>query len=154
MPLRIEVAGETNVGMKRNHNEDNFSIIEESGLYNKGWVEPIEMPFASRMLAIEGSYSHRLENANLRAGMRYRERSGEYARRFTGDASGEYVAEYLDAYGNGDWQLNQTVLLEYGLFTTMRDGSARSRESNASPRRRASASSRQAARSADRSSCT
>lgn len=32
-PLRIEVAGETNVGMKRNHNEDNFSIIEESGLY-------------------------------------------------------------------------------------------------------------------------
>ena len=32
-PLRIEVAGETNVGMKRTHNEDNFSIIEESGLY-------------------------------------------------------------------------------------------------------------------------
>lgn len=32
-PLRIEVAGETNVGMKRNHNEDNFSIIEENGLY-------------------------------------------------------------------------------------------------------------------------
>ncbi len=32
-PLRIEVAGETNVGMKRNHNEDNFSIVEESGLY-------------------------------------------------------------------------------------------------------------------------
>jgi serine/threonine protein phosphatase PrpC len=31
--LRIEVAGETNVGMKRNHNEDNFSIFEESGLY-------------------------------------------------------------------------------------------------------------------------
>lgn len=33
MGLRIEVAGETNVGMKRNHNEDNFSIIEDSGLY-------------------------------------------------------------------------------------------------------------------------
>jgi PPM family protein phosphatase len=33
VPLRIEVAGETNVGMKRTHNEDNFSIIEESGLY-------------------------------------------------------------------------------------------------------------------------
>ena len=27
------MAGETNVGMKRTHNEDNFSIIEESGLY-------------------------------------------------------------------------------------------------------------------------
>ena len=33
MALRIEVAGETNVGMKRTHNEDNFSIIEDSGLY-------------------------------------------------------------------------------------------------------------------------
>ncbi|MEO8797930.1 MAG: Stp1/IreP family PP2C-type Ser/Thr phosphatase [Polyangiaceae bacterium] len=31
--MRIEVAGETNVGMKRNHNEDNFSILEENGLY-------------------------------------------------------------------------------------------------------------------------
>jgi PPM family protein phosphatase len=31
--LKIEVAGETNVGMKRSHNEDNFSILEESGLY-------------------------------------------------------------------------------------------------------------------------
>ncbi len=33
MGLRIEVAGETNVGMKRTHNEDNFSILEENGLY-------------------------------------------------------------------------------------------------------------------------
>ena len=33
MALRIEVAGETNVGMKRTHNEDNFSILEEAGLY-------------------------------------------------------------------------------------------------------------------------
>jgi PPM family protein phosphatase len=31
--LRIEVAGETNVGMKRQHNEDNFSILEDTGLY-------------------------------------------------------------------------------------------------------------------------
>jgi protein phosphatase len=30
---RVEVAGETNVGMKRTHNEDSFSIVEESGLY-------------------------------------------------------------------------------------------------------------------------
>ncbi len=31
--LKVEVAGETNVGMKRTHNEDNFSILEGSGLY-------------------------------------------------------------------------------------------------------------------------
>jgi serine/threonine protein phosphatase PrpC len=32
-PLRIEVAGQTDVGRKRTHNEDNFAIIPEYGLY-------------------------------------------------------------------------------------------------------------------------
>lgn len=31
--FRIEVAGETNVGRKRNHNEDNFSIVPDYGLF-------------------------------------------------------------------------------------------------------------------------
>jgi len=31
--LRIEVAGQTDVGRKRNHNEDNFAIMAEYGLY-------------------------------------------------------------------------------------------------------------------------
>ncbi len=31
--LRVEVAGDTNVGRKRNHNEDSFAIIGEHGLY-------------------------------------------------------------------------------------------------------------------------
>jgi len=30
---RIEVAGETNVGRKRNHNEDNFAILADVGLF-------------------------------------------------------------------------------------------------------------------------
>ena len=32
-PFRIEVAGETNVGRKRNHNEDNFAIMMDFGLF-------------------------------------------------------------------------------------------------------------------------
>jgi PPM family protein phosphatase len=32
-PLRIEAAGETNVGRKRNHNEDNFAILADYGLF-------------------------------------------------------------------------------------------------------------------------
>lgn len=32
-PLRIEVAGDTNVGRKRNHNEDNLAILSDLGLY-------------------------------------------------------------------------------------------------------------------------
>ena len=30
---RVLVAGETNVGMKRNHNEDNFAVLDEDHLY-------------------------------------------------------------------------------------------------------------------------
>ncbi len=32
-PLRIEVAGQTDVGRKRSHNEDNFAVMPELGLY-------------------------------------------------------------------------------------------------------------------------
>jgi protein phosphatase len=32
-PFRIEVAGESNVGRKRNHNEDNFALFPEFGLF-------------------------------------------------------------------------------------------------------------------------
>lgn len=32
-PLRIEVAGQTDIGRKRAHNEDNFAIFAEHGLY-------------------------------------------------------------------------------------------------------------------------
>ncbi len=33
MAARVIVAGETNVGMKRSHNEDNFAVIDEDHLY-------------------------------------------------------------------------------------------------------------------------
>ena len=44
MALRIEVAGETNVGMKRTHNEDSFSIIEDAGLYIVADGQPLDTP--------------------------------------------------------------------------------------------------------------
>jgi PPM family protein phosphatase len=31
--MRIEVAGHTHVGMKRNHNEDNYLLLPEEGLF-------------------------------------------------------------------------------------------------------------------------
>lgn len=97
--------------------------LEESGLYNKGWVEPLELPFASRTFAVEGNYSYKLQSGNnLRAGMRYRERSGSYSKRLTG-SSDDQASEFLDAFGGGDWALTDAVMLEYGLFTTLRDGS-------------------------------
>ena len=31
--MRVETAGETNVGMKRNHNEDNYAILNDEDLF-------------------------------------------------------------------------------------------------------------------------
>ena len=33
MGARVIAAGETNVGMKRSHNEDSFAVIEDDHLY-------------------------------------------------------------------------------------------------------------------------
>lgn len=99
--------------------------VSESGLYTNGWVEPMAIPVASRALRVEGSYSRRLgDTGRVRAGLRYRERAGDYANERAYLAGAEGGAQrWIDAYGVGDWSLNSLVVLQYGLYTTLRDGS-------------------------------
>lgn len=98
--------------------------VSESGLYSKGWVDPAAIPLASRTLKLEGSYGRDLgESGRLRAGLRYREQVADYVatRAFpTVEGDGQYRS--VDAYGVGDWSLNSTFVLQYGLYTTYRDG--------------------------------
>lgn len=114
-------------GWNRNVGENGSTSIqafylEENGLYNKGWIEPLDLPYASRTLQLEGRYSHQFESATVRGGMRFRERTGNYSQLYAG-TSDELARNDLDAFGSADWKLNDTVVMEYGLFTTLRDGS-------------------------------
>jgi hypothetical protein len=100
------------------------SLVEESGLYNRSWVDPLGLPTASRTLRVEGTYARKFESfGDLRTGLRYRESTGAYARRLTGIGSAVLATQALDAYSDGGWQANEKVLVQYGLFSTMTDGS-------------------------------
>ena len=94
----------------------------ESNFYRKGWINPLSIPDASRSWRIEGSYATPLgERTQLETGVRYRERYGEFARRSFSLAAAP--DQTVDIYGRGAWQLRPAVLVEYGLYTTLRDGS-------------------------------
>ena len=99
------------------------SLVEESGLYNRAWIDPLGLPTSSRTLRIEGDYARNFENfGDLRTGLRYRESTGAYARRLTSTGSAFLATQSLDAYSDGGWQVHEKVLVQYGLFSTMTDG--------------------------------
>jgi len=98
--------------------------VTESGLYSKGWVDPAAIPLASRSLRLEGSYSRELaDSGTLRAGLRYREQAASYAsNRVLGGLDDLGQLRSFDAFGLGDWAFDSTFVLQYGLYTTYRDG--------------------------------
>jgi hypothetical protein len=94
--------------------------VNEQGLHSASGYAPESLPQASRLLTIQGSYAQLLgERGKIRAGMRYRA-----AERTTSliPAAAE-IDRYLDLWSNGEVEVDSAVVLEYGLFTTLRDGS-------------------------------
>lgn len=100
--------------------------VSESGFYSRGgWVDPISIPQASRALRVEGTYSRLLgDSGRLRAGLRYRQHAGDYDVGRAYASIEEYAQErWVDAYGLGDWDVNSVLVVQYGLYSTLRDGS-------------------------------
>lgn len=74
----------------------------------------------SRALNLEGSYQVELsDRSSLETGVRYRERDGGYGavERLTDQERA------LELFGKGGWRFQPSVLVEYGLYTQLRDGS-------------------------------
>jgi hypothetical protein len=107
---------------------------EESNYHQNGQLNPLEIPAASRTLDVEGSYRTRLgENTSLRAGVAYRQLQGELANLPglaahgeppTGFAldDGSIADESLSLYGVAGSRIQPKVLVEYGLFSSVREG--------------------------------
>ncbi len=97
--------------------------FEQSGLFNKGWVDPMALPIASRTVHIEGDYSRPIaDRGSIRAGLRLRERTADFSPWHGSSPYDSAATRFLDAYGSGDWELQPRVVVQYGLFTTLRDG--------------------------------
>jgi hypothetical protein len=94
--------------------------LDENGLHAGTGLAPRSLPLASRLLSIQGSYAQLIgERASIRAGMRYRA-----SERLTPMVPATaQLDSFLDLWSRGEIEASSAVVLEYGLFTTLRDGS-------------------------------
>ena len=92
----------------------------ESNFYGFGLWTPLDVPRASRSWRFEGSYATPLtDRVSLETGFRYREHEAQYAH----EQGLVLPSEQIDFFGRGGLQISPGVLLEYGLYSTLRDGS-------------------------------
>lgn len=91
----------------------------ENNYHRHGWIDPIEIPEASRTWRVEGAYTTALgDRGTLQTGLRYRERQ------FGLGASAEEPGQSsIDLFGRGGTRIQPAVLVEYGLYSTLSDGS-------------------------------
>ena len=98
----------------------------ESNYHHQGAIEPVDIPGYSRSLFLEGAYTESFsDSSTLQAGLRYRERRygfGDDPSR-QGKASERQALSSIDLFGRGGVRLQPAVLMEYGLYSTLSDGS-------------------------------
>jgi hypothetical protein len=99
--------------------------VDETGAYAGRRMHPLDLPLASRALRLEGTYARDLgDETSVRSGVRYRESLRDYStRRGLPTADGGVLDRSIDAWSFADWQLGSTYVVQYGLFSTARDGS-------------------------------
>jgi hypothetical protein len=116
------VAWEGNLGSDgRSSLQAQAQYTSESAFFGRGWVSTSTVADASETLRLEGRYSTLVgERHSLEAGVRYRQREESFRRRGLVET---LPADRLDVFSRGGWQVAPSVLVEYGLYTTLRDGS-------------------------------
>jgi hypothetical protein len=92
-----------------------------SGVHSRA-LAAINSPMSSTTLEFRGAYERQITaSTSLETGISYRERQAY------GDGPlsswGEDPHQRFDVFGQGDWEIQPTVVLEYGMFSTLSDGS-------------------------------
>ena len=100
------------------------SVIDEANFYNDGAaVEPAGIPRASRTWQLEGSYSHEISDRTMVAtGVRFRERQAELSLGPAMNSAFPAAGERVDIFGEGGYRVRPAMLIEYGVYTVLRDG--------------------------------
>lgn len=105
------------------HSQVTAQYTNESNFYKRGWVTPLAVPDFSQTLRVEGSYIETLsQDASLETGLRFRQRYGQFSYR-NGTLINDTPDQSVDLFGRGTVRVHPAVLMEYGLYTTLRDGS-------------------------------
>ena len=107
------------------------SPVRLADLHRHGWVDPRAIPEESQSWRLEGTYTAELtERASLQTGVRYRQLSSGFgfadqaATATTAGATTGLAPEWeeVDLFSRAGMQVKPSVLVEYGLYTTLRDG--------------------------------
>ena len=105
------------------HSEVSAQYTAENNYHRQGPIEPLAIPEASQSWWVEGAYTTSLGDRNmLQTGLRYRERQFGLSNSLRPDVQ-QPVSQSIDAYGHGGVRVRPAVLLEYGLYSTLSDGS-------------------------------
>ena len=99
---------------------------EENNFFRQAPIEPYGIPDASRLWRVEGSYTTTpTRRSTMQTGFRYRERQAifDVDSRSVGENLDYVPAQRVDVFGLGGLQVNPDILVEFGLYSTMRDGS-------------------------------
>ncbi len=116
------------------HAEVAARYTAESNFNRQAAIAPLDIPDASRSWNIEAAYTQTFSDSNsLQAGMRYRERQfglGDGERPLAGSGNsangktGDWQAlSSIDLFSRGGLRIQPAVLVEYGLYSTLSDGS-------------------------------
>lgn len=124
MPVDIEhykVNWSQEVG-ENGRSEVSAQYTAENGYHRQGAISPLAIPEASRTWWLEGAYTTALGDRNmLQTGLRYRERQFGLSASLRPDEVP--VSQSIDAFSRGGVRVQPAVLLEYGLYSTLSDGS-------------------------------
>ena len=92
----------------------------QSGLHSLA-LASIDSPMSSTTLEFRGGYERQITaNASLETGLTYRERQAYGNGPFS--TWGEDPHQRFDVFSQGNWEIQPTVVLEYGMFSTLSDG--------------------------------
>lgn len=93
----------------------------QSGMHRMA-MAAIDSPMSSTTLEFRGAYERQITaNSSLEAGLAYRQRQAYGNGRFS--TLGEDPHQRFDVFSQGNWEIQPTVVLEYGMFSTLSDGS-------------------------------
>jgi len=115
-------------GTKRGKTAISAQYVEESRFYQSGAVDLAEIPEASQTWNIEGSYSRGLsDRTSLKTGLSYRQRLSDLEltspSQLAGSAlDGSLRNDTVDLYTVADSRIEPRVVVEYGLYSSLRDG--------------------------------
>jgi hypothetical protein len=97
----------------------------ENNFHRQGGIEPLDIPGMSRTWNIEGAYTMALgDRGSLQSGLRYRERQfGLSDSGRSGQTSENPALSSIDLFSRGGVRLQPAFLVQYGLYSTLSDGS-------------------------------